>query len=190
MAADATRSPTLFDPTAFERFRFVGRELDRDGHVRLQYALDHEISFVEEFDLPIDGVLSDEQIAAVEGLLSLLHWVAGVSYFKTAAPPLVACETGAPPPATAALLEALYSEGLGEFAYTNGLAGLPRPVFAPGPAVAGGVPVAEEDPRRVLVPAGGGKDSAVAVEIVRRSGCELSLFSIGDAPPILSLIHI
>ncbi len=37
---------------------------------------------------------------------------------------------------------------------------------------------------RVLVPVGGGKDSAVALEIVRRAGCELSLFSIGDAAPI------
>ena len=36
----------------------------------------------------------------------------------------------------------------------------------------------------MLVPVGGGKDSAVAIEIVRRSGCELALFSIGDAPPI------
>jgi UDP-N-acetyl-alpha-D-muramoyl-L-alanyl-L-glutamate epimerase len=36
----------------------------------------------------------------------------------------------------------------------------------------------------VLVPVGGGKDSAVAIEIVRRSGLELSLFSIGDAAPI------
>ncbi len=36
----------------------------------------------------------------------------------------------------------------------------------------------------MLVPVGGGKDSAVALEIVRRSGLELALFSIGDAPPI------
>jgi len=34
------------------------------------------------------------------------------------------------------------------------------------------------------VPVGGGKDSAVALEIVRRAGCELALFSVGDAAPI------
>ncbi len=37
---------------------------------------------------------------------------------------------------------------------------------------------------RILVPVGGGKDSVVALEIVRRSGCELSLFSVGDAGAI------
>jgi hypothetical protein len=36
----------------------------------------------------------------------------------------------------------------------------------------------------VLVPIGGGKDSAVALEIVRRAGVEAALFSVGDAPPI------
>ena len=52
----------------------------------------------------------------MRGLLDLLHWVAGVSYYKLAAPGSVPCESGAPPPAAATLLEALYSEGLGELA--------------------------------------------------------------------------
>ncbi len=103
----------------------------------------------------------------------------------------MSCESGAPGPAAAALLEALYSEGLGEFAYTNALAALPRPAFAPAPGgeaprgrVAPGPGAAPDiskgagdadtpaapPPRRVLVPVGGGKDSAVAIEIVRRSG--------------------
>jgi hypothetical protein len=184
MAADARQSPALFDPTAFERFRFVSRVLDAHGRVTLRYALDEEISFLEQFDLPIDAPLSDAERERVDGLLSLLHWVAGVSYFKTALPPAVACETGAPPPAAAALLEALYSEGLGELAYTNTLAALPRPRFPAGAAPQRRDPGQARGLRRVLVPVGGGKDSAVALEIVRRSGAEIALFSVGDAPPI------
>jgi hypothetical protein len=176
-----TRSQVAFDPTVFEAFRFVGRSIDDRGRVRLEYALDDEIAFVEELDLPARVGPADRE--RVAGLLSLLHWVAGVSYYKTSAPAVVRCETGAPPPATAALLEALYSEGLGEFAYVNGLSGLPRPRFAPGPAapVAVGRPA---PPARVLVPVGGGKDSIVALEIVRRSAADLALFSVGDAPPM------
>jgi hypothetical protein len=197
MAADAKQSPALFDPTAFQAFRFVAREFDARGHVTLRYALDDELSFVEELDLPIrssPAQLDEAGRARVDGLLSLLHWVAGVSYFKTALPPQVVCETGAPPPAAAALLEALYSEGLGELAYTNHLAGLPRPRFPRGHtpprghAPPGGQ--ASSGPRRVLVPVGGGKDSAVALEIVRRSGCELALFSLGDAPPIARTVAV
>ena len=121
----------------------------------------------------------------VDGLLALLHWVAGVSYFKAALPPRISCESGPPAPAAAALLEALYSEGLGELAYTNRLDALPRPVFPRGEARAvGRAPGRRRSSERLLVPVGGGKDSAVAIEIARRSGAEVSLFSIGNAPPI------
>lgn len=137
MAADAKQPPALFDPTGFETFRFTACELDASGRVTLRYALDDEIDFVEVLELPIGagaaaggaGRLSERERTRVDGLLALLHWVAGVSYYKTALPRRISCETGDPPRATAALLEALYSEGLGELAYVNGLSALPRPRF-------------------------------------------------------------
>jgi hypothetical protein len=190
MAADAKQSPVLFDPTRFQTFRFLERELNARGRVTLRYGLDEEIHFVEELELPIEGELSDEQLARAEGLLSLLHWVAGVSYFKTAAPAAIRCEDGAPPPAAGALLEALYSEGLGEFAYTNGLPAIPRPKFPRGPAPAASGAATAPALARMLVPVGGGKDSAVALEIARRSGAEVALFSIGDAPPIARTVAV
>jgi len=188
MVADA-KPRSAFDPTVYERFRFRSRTLDDAGRVTLRYALDDDLEFVEEFDLPIERPLHAGARERVEPLLALTHWAAGVSYFKLAAPARVSCESGTPGPATAALLEALYSEGLGEFAYTNALPALPRPRFPRGGDVpslgtgaAAGAPAPA--PARVLVPVGGGKDSAVAIEILRRSGAELALFSIGDAPPI------
>ncbi|HMD52101.1 MAG TPA: hypothetical protein VKG62_05245 [Solirubrobacteraceae bacterium] len=197
MPTDAKLSPVRFDPTAFGSFRFVSRDLDSGGRVTLRYALDEQITFVEEFDLPIRGTVGEADRERCEGLLSLLHWVAGVSYFKTALPPELRCETGDPPEATAALLEALYSEGLGEFAFSNGLGDLPRPRFsrpaaATGPAPTPGVTGAASTPgagapdalEAVLVPVGGGKDSVLALEIVRRSGVRTALLSVGEAPPI------
>ncbi|HEY4428540.1 MAG TPA: hypothetical protein VGN08_10085 [Solirubrobacteraceae bacterium] len=189
MAADATRPVRTFDPASFERFRFLARTMDARGRVSLRYALDDGIEFLEEFDLPIAGTLGDRERARVDPLLALLHWVAGVSYFKTALPPNLSLETGVPSAAVAELLDALYSEGLAELAYTNGLTALPRPSFPQGRSA----PVRADEPwtpRRVLVPVGGGKDSAVAVEIVRRSGVEAALFSIGDAPPIARTVAV
>jgi hypothetical protein len=190
MAADAKQSPVLFDPTRFQTFRFLEREMDARGRVTLRYGLDEEICFVEQLELPIEVPLSDDELARAERLLSLLHWVAGVSYFKTAAPPAISCEAGVPPPAAAALLEALYSEGLGEFAYANGLPALPRPKFPRGPASDAPPVGAAPQLERMLVPVGGGKDSAVALEIARRSGGEVALFSIGNAPPIARTVAV
>ena len=167
MAAEPTQHLDIFDPARYGVLRFVERQIDEHGHITLRYSLDDEIEFVEQFQLPGGTRVTDADRARVDGLLSLLHWVAGVSYFKTAAPDAVGCETGEPPPATAALLEALYSEGLGEFAYVNQLPALPRPSFPNGGHIA--APANHRPPSRVLVPVGGGKDSIVALEIVRRS---------------------
>jgi hypothetical protein len=185
MAVGATERSSRFDPLSFTSFRFLGRELDTNGQVALRYGLDDSHEFVERFEIPVSAPISTEQIAGVDGLLSLLHWVAGVSYFKTAAPATVRCENQTPTPAVAALLESLYSEGLGEFAFVNELPSLPRPSF---PSTASHVPAGEPEPlsagARLLVPVGGGKDSIVALETVRRSGCETVLFSVGNAPPM------
>jgi hypothetical protein len=184
MIVDVSESTAVFDPASFQSFRFIARELDEQGRVALRYGLDDGIEFLEEFDLPLSSRLTPDRIERVDGLLALLHWVAGVSYFKTAVPEVVRCETGFPGPATAALLESLYSEGLGEHAFVNKLATVPRPSFPIARRSARRVPPSDRSLARVLVPIGGGKDSAVAVETMRRSGCELALFSVGNAPAI------
>jgi UDP-N-acetyl-alpha-D-muramoyl-L-alanyl-L-glutamate epimerase len=207
--AVATQPLAVFDPARYAVFRFLERTLDGRGGVTLSYALDDELFFRERFELPLARPLGAAQRTAAEPLLALLHWVAGVSYYKTAAPATVSFEGAAPGPAAAALLEALYSEGLAEFAYRNDLEALPRPRFgppgeaapgeapggeaapgeAPGGAAHSGPTTAASPPRRALVPVGGGKDSAVALEIMRGAGCEeLALFSIGGAPPILRTV--
>jgi hypothetical protein len=180
----AAGTTSHFDPTTFETFRFLGRSLGADGMVSLRYALGDAHEFEERFVLPVPA-RQEADTDTVQDLLDLLHWVAGVSYYKAAAPPAVSFAARTPPPQTAALLEALYSEGLGEFAVLNGLEELPRPRFGTGGAT---LPRSDADrsadPGRVLVPVGGGKDSAVAIEIVRSAGIEQELFSVGDAKPI------
>jgi len=179
MATSAHPLSKPFDPSAFERFRFLSREIDAQGRVSLRYALD-ELEFVERFELPEGTRVSEEDRERVDGILALLHWTAGVSYYKAAVPPSVECEPV--PPGVAKMLEAIYSEGLGEFAFTNELGALPQPAFPVREGAVSGPAPRRDD--RILVPIGGGKDSAVALEMVRQSGRELSLFSVGDAGPI------
>ena len=190
MAVRVTSAQVPFKPGTFESLRFVAREISEDGVITLRYALDDKIEFVEQFELPEGTQVPPETRPRIEGLLALLHWVAGVSYFKTAVPGTVRCETGIPLPATATLLRALYSEGLGEFAFTNRLPSLPRPAF-PSSGTGPAPKAPQATPRRVLVPIGGGKDSVVALEIVRASRLTtIALFSVGDAPPIAATAEV
>jgi hypothetical protein len=179
----STAPPSNFDPKAISAFQFTYRSMQPDGLVRLGYALD-DIEFEETLQLPAPRF----RPRALEELLDLLHWVAGVSYFKAAIPQHLVCETGAPPPAAERLLSALYSEGLGEFAVVNQLERLPHPQFPRG--VQWDHADAPRRLERVLVPVGGGKDSAVAIEIARRSGLDVELFSVGDALPISASANV
>jgi UDP-N-acetyl-alpha-D-muramoyl-L-alanyl-L-glutamate epimerase len=179
-----------FDPSGIETFRFTGRDLDRHGNVSLRYALDDRYAFEERFAIPMPSDRASINWDEVDGLLTLLHWVAGVSYYKTAVPPHVSCETGVPSPAARRLLDALYSKGLGEFSVVNGLPRLPQPDFPEQRGPSPSTLTANAEPRRVLVPVGGGKDSAVALEIVRRSGLPMALFSVGSAPAIDGTVRV
>src|SRR5204862_7435136 len=49
-------------------------------------------------------------------------------------------------------------------------------------------PIALDMPRRTCVPVGGGKDSIVTLECLKRSGEPLTLFSLGNAEPIRACI--
>jgi hypothetical protein len=169
-----------FDPAAFTEFRFTERSIDEYGRVRLGYGLG-EHRFIEELELPMPNA-GPASPGAVAPLLALLHWVAGVSYYKLAAPPAVTFQTSAPPPACAALLEALYSEGLGEFAVVNDFPRLPRPRFGALEVVTPATPAgpAHGPIASPLVLVGGGKDSIVALEIVRAAGLPVTLLSVRD----------
>ncbi|MCU1500033.1 MAG: hypothetical protein JWM47_3986 [Acidimicrobiales bacterium] len=146
------------DPTG--PFTFGQPSVD-GGTVRLPYQLGSGLELVEEVVFPFD--LPDTE--AVRRAVRALHLVAGVSYYKLVAP--TALVVPALTPAEQALVEALYDQGLREFAYRNDIA-VPLPVAlvmpegraAPAPAP---VPPAGEG---ALVPIGGGKDSALVAALV------------------------
>ena len=184
MAVHVRQPVTPFDPATFESLRFVAREIDDDGHVTLRYALDEKLEFVERFELPPGTRVEAADRARIDGLLALLHWVAGVSYYKTAVPPDRRCETGAPPPATAALLEALYSEGLGEFAVVEWARPRCRARASPS-RPAQPAPRARHGPLRAC----SSPSAAARTRTSRWRSCvgrasSFALFSVGDAPPI------
>ena len=165
---------STFDRDAIQAFRFVRCGFDADsGVAELAYAFDDGPELVETITVPgAPFALDGPRAAAVEQALRLLHLVAGVSYYKAAVPPQIRIDGYAIDAATAALLEQVYLNGLGEFAYRNGLDLHGRIRF---PAQA------QETPRaapalglapRALVAIGGGKDSLVSIEALRAAGVE------------------
>ena len=181
---------SLADPRSAKRFRFVRRAY-ADGVASLVYAFDDGPELVERIVFPDVPAIPVERRDAFEAALDILHLVAGISYYKAGVPPEIAVETGALDAATADFLDALYLHGLGEFAYHNKLDLRGRIAFR-SKALAprfrgdddGGVAAVVGLPRRTLVPIGGGKDSLVSVELLKRAEEEATAVWIGNSPLI------
>lgn len=197
MPVSPAAAPT-FVPSTFTAFRFVACTIDEpSATVTLDYRLEgaEPVDFREtvRFDgasWPTDAGRRE----ALRRLARLLHLFAGVSYYKTAVPPrmrLDGADAGGPgdlSPALRRLLDDVYTLGLGEFAYRNQIDVRERVRFPEAVADAAAEPVALAATGRTLVPIGGGKDSVVALEVVRRAGRDAVCFSVGRAEPILRCV--
>ena len=168
------------DPRTSKVFRFVRREYSA-GEARLVYAFDDGPELIERIGFPGAPTLPSERQAAFDAALDLLHLIAGVSYYKAGVPEAIRVESAELDAATAGFLDALYLHGLGEFGYHNkiDLRGKIRfPVSAAGSSTPAAVLAL---PPSTLVPIGGGKDSLVSVEILKRAGENATAVWIGSS---------
>ncbi|MEJ7745971.1 MAG: UDP-N-acetyl-alpha-D-muramoyl-L-alanyl-L-glutamate epimerase [Luteimonas sp.] len=177
----------VFNRDAIRAFRFVRCDFDSvTGIARLVYAFDDSPELVETITFPGAPFHCDAPRAeAVEQALRLLHLIAGVSYYKAAVPAEIRIDAYDIDDDTAALLEDIYVNGLGEFAYRNGLNLHGRVRFPTG--VVGGASASTSETtalglkQHALVAIGGGKDSLVSIEALRAIGIEQTVSWIGGS---------
>jgi UDP-N-acetyl-alpha-D-muramoyl-L-alanyl-L-glutamate epimerase len=167
-------------------FRYESFVTDAEaGLLTCTYSLDGR-EFRERVTLSAGPRWTSESAQAAARLVFLLS---GVSYYKTAAPPVVDLGDTSLTPLEHDFLRDFYINGLAEFAYRNALdlsdlafnvplapsVPLERAVGAIGPLseVSEGSQGREG---RALVPFGGGIDSIVTVEAVRRRVGDVALF--------------
>ncbi|BCT92880.1 hypothetical protein LYSHEL_19040 [Lysobacter helvus] len=171
-----------FSRESIRAFRFVRNTFDAaTGVAQLVYAFDDGPELIETITVPgAPFALQGERAAAAQRALRLLHLLAGVSYYKAAVPREIVIEGDPIDVDTALLLESFYVNGLGEFAYRNGLHLHDRIKF---PHAAGATPAAPQLGLRehALVAIGGGKDSLVSIEALRTAGVEQTVTWIGGS---------
>jgi hypothetical protein len=152
------------------RYREYAVDAER-GALTCRYELDDR-EFTERVTLPPGEQWHTAQARAAARLVFLLS---GVSYYKTAAPPVIDFGTTALTQAEESFLREFYLQGLAEFAYRNTLDLAALSLHAQrAPDQRPSAPQAPT-PQRALVPFGGGIDSIVTVEQVRRQA-DVALF--------------
>jgi hypothetical protein len=149
-------------------FRYESYQLDPSaGLLACRYSLG-DLQFEERVTFATAGRWDDPAVTEAARLIFLL---AGVSYYKTAAPPVIDLGETAVTDAERRFLHAFYLDGLGEFAYRNNLDLSGLRIDGPQRSSPEADPMAADwrsaAPVRPLVPFGGGIDSIVTVEHVR-----------------------
>ncbi len=179
--AAALNAGAAFGPKA-DVFYFLGRRfIPQSGELILRYRLDAGPELQERYRLPPPPPgTPPPPAAALDAALDLVHWLAGVSYWKCAIPRRWQFAERRPDGGQLAFIAEVYRRGLAEFAYCNDL-DLPA-IEAVDPAPA---PAPQAAPLRLAARAitafGGGKDSFVAAEQIRRLGIDQVLAIVGSA---------
>lgn len=182
--------PDLPDPRRAAAFHFRRCGYDpASGVASLAYAFDDGPELVERITFPHAPWPPDaSRQAALMAALELLHGIAGVSYYKAGLCPELRFEAPVAP-AHAAFLRRLYVRGLAEFGHVNGLDVAARVRFEPGAPPAAEHPRALVLPQRALVAMGGGKDSLVALRLLREAAVEAQPVCVGNSPLIRDTVR-
>jgi len=158
-------------------FSFDSYELNADSReIRLRYSMDENLNFEEVLLLP-KGEWNKLDPKLLDRALFNLHLIGGISYYKAYCPKEILVKSGQLNEVEAAFWNKLYTQGLGEFFYENKLdfRGLVQFPVTPGFQFEA---IPADLPRKSLVPLGGGKDSIVACELMRRRGMDFDLFNL------------
>ncbi len=177
---------------AYQEFQFKDYSYQSDkGELRLVYAYKDGPDFIETITFPAPRrSLSLSEEAALDKAFRLLFLMAGVSYYKAYVPQKIVCEAFPLSRETAAFCETVYRNGLGEFAFKNKVRLNFHFAYEEGTTEE---PVELTLANRCLVPVGGGKDSTVTIETLRKGGFDQTLIACGGATladPISETIRV
>lgn len=160
------------------------------GELSLEYAVDDVYKFQEKMFFPkAPFVLSSKQQQALGQVLQYLHIAAGISYYKAFLPHDLVLDIYPINKSEADFFNRFYINGLGEFAVRNHLHPFKNINF----------PYREDLQRKVtdldfaeaaLVPIGGGKDSCLAAELLKKNGVDVTAVACGNPRPITEVIKL
>lgn len=168
-------------------FTFLNWDYEpQSGELQLHYQDEQFGRFTEQFVFPaLDAVRLDDIKKPLTTAINCLHWMAGVSYYKTSLASNIEFTQQKPNQQQANWLNQTWQSGLAELAYENQLPWLDYIDFS---FVENTTSPSELNLQpRSLVAIGGGKDSLVTIEQLKKQGEDFCLFQVGQSAFIQSV---
>lgn len=173
------------------RFIFDSYTLDpANRRITLTYSLDDELRLTETLTLPASLPLNNLDSPDLKRALFALHLAGGISYYKAFLPKQIIIRSGELNAKQATFWNKFYTKGLGEFFYQNQIdfRGLVQfPATADTPALPA---PSFSAPKNTLLPFGGGKDSVVSLELLKKFGADTTLFRVRSHKYITQLAQV
>ena len=156
----------------------------------MRYSLDDELKFTETIQLPKLSTIN-YQLSTIQPTLFALHLIGGTSYYKTCCPKNIEVRSGTLTKDQADFWNTVYTKGLAEFFYRNGIDStdlIQFPYELDKPEQAENTKY-EIRNTKYLVPIGGGKDSMVTAELLKDAEIDFDFFRLGSHPIIDDLVQ-
>lgn len=172
----------------YQKFIFKDYVFDREKKLlSLHYSLDDQLTFTETYGFNFDFTQTINE-AALERAIQSLFFMAGVSYYKTYIPQNIEIQKGELDAESAAFFSKTYQRGLGEFFYINTLDPHTPVNFPHTVEDLPAIPAHDNSNKGILVGLGGGKDSLVSVELLRKNR-EVTTWSLGHEAQLTPLVE-
>ncbi len=163
LSSTSTYSPL---PGTYTQFIFDKYVFDTAAKtLSLHYAIDDALHFTETYRFNFD--FAEYDAAAFDRACQALFFLAGVSYYKTYVPAEIIIKMGELDANMAAFFSKTYQCGLGEFWYLNKLDPRTPVTFPTTTELVAPVKTSNHNDG-LLVAIGGGKDSLVSIEVLRK----------------------
>ncbi len=176
-----TLKPTIFE---FTFYSFEPEKRLASFNYTIHFANRQPLIFTEKLTLPYNQKISaDIPPQLLENILQGLHLIIGISYYKLYCPPEIKLNQPISPE-QAIFWNTVYRKGLGEFLYRNNLEPGVLALF-PGSAEHRPESVDFKRSNRSLIGIGGGKDSLVAVELLKEQKIDATAILIETQKPNL-----
>jgi hypothetical protein len=156
----------------------------KTGLITLNYEL-NQYNFTEKITIPVKNIDFDKiDKEELNRALFNLHLIGGISYWKTLCPKKIIVKSGTLSKKQAEFWNETYTHGLGEFFYKNQIDFRNLVNFPHSNKAKEKIPTREKINADPLVPIGGGKDSIVTAELLKKQKIPFTMFTAKDATPI------
>lgn len=174
----------------YDTFVFTHRVLE-GCTVRLGYRLEgggQRLELEETLQLPFAMQRDEDHRGDVDAALTGLHLIGGISYWKICCPMNIQIMNAAISPWDTTFWNEVYTQGLGEFYYRNKINPQDRVAFPQQGKWNNRDFTPQQAEGEALLLVGGGKDSVVSHQILRRAKQAHQVFYVGDSQQIEPLI--